>query len=148
MRESYIMKKQNTLPKYAQVIDEVCGTLGVVGDDLLAHLKREIPSKILFRRAQDVVLLSGHTGTGKEVIASTCHHVAKKGLERNGELVEVNCANLSGGVFESQRRSGRWGAGSNFVGVQHSVACGRAPCASHSRCCCETVREVTRTDFI
>lgn len=115
------MMKQKTLPKFAHVIDEVCGTLGVVGDDLLAHLQREIPSKILFRRAQDVVLLSGHTGTGKEVVASTCHHVAKKGLGRTGELVEVNCANLGGGVFESQlfgyKKGAFTGADRDFAGL-------------------------------
>lgn len=122
------MKTHKALPKFAHVIDEVCDSIGVVGDDIRSHLKREIPSKILFRRAQDVVLLSGQTGTGKEVVASTCHHAAKNGLDRTGELVEVNCANLGGGVFESQlfgyKKGAFTGADRDFAGLVGRAAGG------------------------
>jgi transcriptional regulator with PAS, ATPase and Fis domain len=107
--------------KFTQAVDDVCESLGIVGDDIRSHLKREIPSKVLFRRASDVVLLSGHTGTGKEVIASACHHAARKALSRQGELVEVNCANLGNGIFESQlfgyKKGAFTGADRDFAGL-------------------------------
>ena len=121
MRESYTMTAPLCPKKFTQTVDDVCESLGIVGDDIRSHLKREIPSKVLFRRASDVVLLSGHTGTGKEVIASACHHAAKQSLKREGELVEVNCANLGHGVFESQlfgyKKGAFTGADRDFSGL-------------------------------
>jgi len=102
-------------------VGDVCTDLGIIGSDIKEHLKREIPSKIIFRKAKDVVLLSGHTGTGKEVIASACHRAAKKALGRGGELVEVNCANLGNGIFESQlfgyKRGAFTGADRDYGGL-------------------------------
>ncbi len=102
-------------------IFEACDALGVIGPEVRDHLAREVPRKILLRKGRDVVLISGPTGAGKEVAAAVCHHAARRVLGRRGELVPVNCANLSGGLFESElfghRRGAFTGADRDFGGL-------------------------------
>lgn len=102
-------------------IYSACDALGVIGDEVRDHLAREIPSKVLLRRGRDVVLISGPTGAGKEVAAAVCHASARAVLGRRGELVPVNCANLTGGLFESElfghRRGAFTGADRDFGGL-------------------------------
>ena len=46
-------------------VTTACDTVELVGSDLRAQLQREIPAKVLLRKANDVVLLTGPTGSGK-----------------------------------------------------------------------------------
>ena len=100
-------------------VEQACNSLNIVGSEIRNHLKKEIPAKVLFRQARDVVLLSGPTGTGKELIASVTHESAKQFLNRKGELVVVNCANLGNGTFESELFGYRKGA---FTGADRDYA--------------------------
>jgi transcriptional regulator with AAA-type ATPase domain len=95
-----------------------CDGQRIVGSDLRALLAREIPAKILLRQGRDVVLLTGATGTGKERVAATVHEAARACLGRKGDLVEVNCANLTGSLFESELFGYRKGA---FTGAERDV---------------------------
>jgi len=45
------------------------------------------------------VFIHGETGTGKELIANSCHEL---GVKRKGPFVAVNCANFSESLIESQ----------------------------------------------
>lgn len=107
--------------KHATYVDAACDALQIVGDDLKSHLEREIPAKVLLRQARDVVLIMGPTGVGKEMVASACHEAARLALGRGGDLVEVNCANLGRGLFESElfgyRRGAFTGADRDYQGL-------------------------------
>ena len=104
-----------------QVVVSACDHVGLVGTDLRAHLSRELPAKILLRRCRDVVLLSGSTGAGKEKVAAATHEAARCALNRQGDLVEVSCANLGRGLFESElfgyKRGAYTGADRDYEGL-------------------------------
>ncbi len=95
---------------HQQVMNESFARTGLVGSDLRDQLCRDIPAKVLLRRGRDVVLLSGPTGAGKERIAATLHEAARQALARSGDLIEVSCANLGRGLFESELFGYRRGA--------------------------------------
>jgi DNA-binding NtrC family response regulator len=102
-------------------IESACDRVGVVGSQMRTHLVRELHSKVLLRRARDVVLLTGETGAGKEMTAAVCHEAARDALDRSGELVELNCATLSGSLFESElfghKRGAFTGADKDYGGL-------------------------------
>ncbi|MEE8410291.1 MAG: sigma 54-interacting transcriptional regulator [Myxococcota bacterium] len=104
-----------------QCVQEACETVQLVGSDLRQHLSRELPAKVLLRKARDVVLLTGDTGVGKEKAVEAMHEATRRMLGRNGELVEVSCANLQGGTFESElfgyKRGAFTGADRDFDGL-------------------------------
>lgn len=109
-------------------IESACDTVGVIGSEIRTHLARELHSKVLLRHASDVVLLTGETGAGKEMTAAVCHEAARIGLGRSGKLVELNCATLSGSLFESElfghRRGAFTGADKDFGGLVERAAGG------------------------
>jgi two-component system response regulator PilR (NtrC family) len=71
------------------------------------------------------VLITGETGTGKEVIARTIHEI---GLRREGPFVAVNCTAVPEELFESQFfghcKGAFTGAGSHFKGFFEAASDG------------------------
>ncbi len=59
---------------------------------ILSHVKAVAPTNA-------TVLLSGETGTGKEVVARAIHELSPR---RNRNLVKVNCAAMPAGLLESE----------------------------------------------
>jgi formate hydrogenlyase transcriptional activator len=59
---------------------------------ILSHVKAVAPTNA-------TVLLSGETGTGKEVIARAIHELSPR---RNRNLIKVNCAAMPAGLLESE----------------------------------------------
>lgn len=108
MAECLLMNER--IASFGRAVELACDNTALLGKQIQHQLKKEIPAKILLRRAKDVVLLTGETGTGKEKIAHTIHEAAKMGLKRPGKLVQVNCANLGNGLFESELFGYRRGA--------------------------------------
>lgn len=80
---------------------ETCDRLGIVGSRFREEVAVQVQASVLARRGRDAIRLTGETGTGKELITSLIHEVCKDQLGRTGELVEVNCGNLSEHLFES-----------------------------------------------
>jgi transcriptional regulator with PAS, ATPase and Fis domain len=64
--------------------------------DAIRKLKNDIR---LCAKSDSTVLISGETGTGKEMIAHAIHSTSRR---RAFEFVELNCATIPGDLFESE----------------------------------------------
>lgn len=60
------------------------------------NLKEEIK---LAARSNSTVLISGETGTGKELVAQSIHNLSQRNFFK---FVEINCASVPGELFESE----------------------------------------------
>lgn len=69
----------------------------IIGDS--AALKRALSQVELVAPAGTAVLVTGETGTGKELIARAIHNLSPR---RERTFVKVNCAAIPGGLLESE----------------------------------------------
>src|SRR5215472_472844 len=78
-------------PAPSPFIETIVGRRGSLRQ-ILSHVKAVAPTTA-------TVMITGETGTGKEVIARAIHELSPR---RNRNLVKVNCAALPAGLFESE----------------------------------------------
>lgn len=72
-------------------------SIDIVGEsEKIIELKQKIYS---IAESNSFVLISGETGTGKELIASAIHHLSQRG---RGNFIEVNCAAIPENLVESE----------------------------------------------
>ncbi|MGE4420946.1 MAG: sigma-54-dependent transcriptional regulator [Pseudodesulfovibrio sp.] len=83
---------------------------GVVGDSPIIKVSFNLLSQAA--RSETNVLITGETGTGKELFASTIHANSKR---KSGNFVVVDCAGLTESLLESTLYGHRKGA---FTGAQ------------------------------
>jgi two-component system NtrC family response regulator len=83
---------------------------GVVGDSPVIKVSFNLLSQAA--RSETNVLITGETGTGKELFASTIHANSKR---KSGNFVVVDCAGLTESLLESTLYGHRKGA---FTGAQ------------------------------
>jgi two-component system, NtrC family, response regulator AtoC len=77
--------------------DEDFGSYGLVGR---SRAIQELTATIaLVARSRSTVLVSGETGTGKELVARAVHH---RSAERDMPLIKVNCAAIPEALLESE----------------------------------------------
>jgi DNA-binding NtrC family response regulator len=77
--------------------DEDFGSYGLVGR---SRAIQELTATIaLVARSRSTVLVSGETGTGKELVARAIHH---RSAERDMPLIKVNCAAIPEALLESE----------------------------------------------
>jgi len=86
----------------------------ILGESQAIAAMRESISAVA--AAQTTVLVSGETGTGKELVANAIHY---EGARAAGELVKVNCAALSESLLESELFGHEKGA---FTGAESARA--------------------------
>ena len=120
MTKSRVMKMPTQTDAFKSTLSDAAKAVGLVGAELQTFLSRELLSKVVLRKGRDVVLLTGPTGAGKEMVSALAHKISELSLQRTGRLVELNCANLGANMFESQlfgyKRGAFTGADRDFEG--------------------------------
>ena len=111
--EPILREPERTRPSFLQTIVGCHGGLRPV----LAEVEAVAPTNA-------TVLITGETGTGKEVIARAIHELSPR---RNRNLVKVNCAAMPAGLLESELFGHERGA---FTGAVNSHV-GRFALADH-----------------
>jgi len=135
-----MLKGPLSLDELQQAIDKLvqpqAGTLEPTLERLDARLRREMElwcspamreARQIIREAARVdvtVLVTGETGTGKEVVARAIHHLSAR---RAGPFVKVNCAAMPRELLESELFGYERGA---FTGA-HKLKLGKFELAHH-----------------
>jgi formate hydrogenlyase transcriptional activator len=78
-------------PLHSSILDTIVGHRGGLRA-ILAEVQAAAPTNA-------TILLTGETGTGKEVIAKAIHELSPR---RNWQLVKINCAAMPAGLLESE----------------------------------------------
>ena len=86
--ESVVRKRERSEPSF---LDGIVGRRGGLRS-ILAQVEAVAPTNA-------TILITGETGTGKEVIARAIHELSPR---RNKNLVKVNCAAMPAGLLESE----------------------------------------------
>src|SRR5260370_275085 len=86
--ESVLRKRERSEPSF---VDSIVGRRGGLRS-ILAQVEAAAPTNA-------TILITGETGTGKEVIARAIHELSPR---RNRNLVKVNCAAMPAGLLESE----------------------------------------------
>jgi len=111
------------------------------GDIFKNIIGRSNALKLVLQRVEQVasvdstVLLSGETGTGKELIAQAIHDLSKR---KGGLLVKVNCASLPATLIESELFGREKGAYTGSLARQ----IGRFELANHSTLLLDEITEL------
>jgi DNA-binding NtrC family response regulator len=78
-------------------LSHILGTAELVGQSPV--FKQVVEQIVDLARANVVVLITGETGTGKELCARAIHHLGKR---RNLPFIPVDCASLPDHLFENE----------------------------------------------
>src|SRR5947199_3958643 len=135
-----VLHKPLNLDELQQAIDKLVGpqaeALGPAPEQVAGRIRREmelwsspkmLEARQILREAARVdvtVLVTGETGTGKELVARAVHHFSSR---RAGPFVKVNCAAMPRELLESELFGYERGA---FTGA-HKLKIGKFEAAHH-----------------
>jgi two-component system, NtrC family, response regulator GlrR len=98
-------------------LNEELGLAQLIGNDpAFVQVVRRIP---LFARSDAPVLITGETGTGKEMCTRAIHHVTRR---RDLPLIPVDCAGIPYELFENELFGHTRGAFTDARGEQKGLA--------------------------
>jgi two-component system, NtrC family, response regulator AtoC len=90
-------ERQKSAAKLLRNVEEILAQRRIIGSSRIADVLRELVERSASSDAS--VLISGPSGTGKEIIASNIHYRSKRRLET---FVAVNCGGLPHDLVESE----------------------------------------------
>ena len=89
--------RRNTKQYIAEKLTTEFGMAEIVGDDpAFTRVVQKIPA---LARSDAPVLITGETGTGKEICAQAIHHLSRRG---NFPLIPVDCTGVPQQLFENE----------------------------------------------
>ena len=86
--KSAVLRRERSVPSF---VESIVGRRGGLRS-ILAQVEAVAPTNA-------TILITGETGTGKEVIARAIHELSPR---RNRNMVKVNCATMPAGLLESE----------------------------------------------
>ncbi|MEP6932220.1 MAG: sigma 54-interacting transcriptional regulator [Flavobacterium sp.] len=95
--ELKILKSNFTEKKVETIAVNKEGFYGIVGNSDAMQKVYELIRQVAF--SESTVLISGETGTGKELVASAIHNLSSVSNKR---MIKVNCASIPANLIESE----------------------------------------------
>ena len=96
---SFYHQFQTKKEDYSKKQPDTSKRIETAWDDLVGHqLKRHLCKYTDLCRHSDTVLITGQTGTGKELVAKSLHKI----WNRSGNYVAINCAAIPADLLESE----------------------------------------------
>lgn len=113
--EIQLLISDNTMSNAAPKLEQQLAH-PIIGES--AEMKSLMTSVSKAAGANAPVFIHGETGTGKELIAKSCHEL---GVKRKGPFIAVNCSNFSESLIESQLFGHKKGAFTGAIADQEGI---------------------------
>lgn len=113
-----LQKSSRDTKSAVDAIENPIALAGIIGDDTtFLRIKQQLPA---IARARASVLITGETGTGKDLIAGAIHYLSDRA---SGPFISINCGALPIDLFESELFGHQRGAFTGAVTTTRGCFC-------------------------